>query len=99
MAFLNGILACFRAPAKALIAHCTTFKNHLETNGLIEWIVQSIKHQLWKYGLFHSNHYDWNLILPWIVIDYYLNIKVSLASYNFYYMDMNQSYSIHYLGN
>nr|PNR43309.1 hypothetical protein PHYPA_015689 [Physcomitrium patens] len=43
---------------KALINHCSTFKNHLETNGLAKRVALFVKYNLRKYRLFHGNHYD-----------------------------------------
>jgi hypothetical protein len=36
---------------KTLINHCTTSRDHLEANMLVEWMVQMVKCNLWKYGL------------------------------------------------
>jgi len=58
---------------KALIDHHTTSRNHLETDGLVESIVQIVKCSLWKYGLLGGNHHDWDLMLPWIAMDYRFN--------------------------
>ena len=40
----------------ALIDHRTTSRDHLETDGLTERVVQTVKRGLRKYGLIYGNH-------------------------------------------
>ena len=69
---------------KALIYHRSTSRGHPEADGLAERVVQTVKRDLRKYGLLHSNHRDWDLMLPWIGMDYRLSRQASLASYSLY---------------
>lgn len=49
---------------KTSIDHHTTSQGHLEADGWVEHVVQTIKQGLHKYDLLHDNHHDWNHILP-----------------------------------
>jgi hypothetical protein len=69
---------------KALIDHRTTSQDHLEADGLAERVVQTIKCGLRNYELLQGSLQDWDLMLPWIAIDYRFNKHVSLASYVLY---------------
>jgi hypothetical protein len=53
----------------------------LKVDGLVERVVQIVKHGLWKYGLLGRNHWDWDLLLPWIAMGYKFSKQASLASY------------------
>lgn len=68
----------------SLIDHRTTSRDHLEVDGLAEWIVHTIKCGLHKCGLLHGNHIDWHLTLSWIAMGYPFSMQTSLASYNSY---------------
>jgi hypothetical protein len=63
--FLGSFEALY---TKALIDHRTTSRDHPEADGLAERVVQIVKRGLWKYGLLHGNHRDWDLMLPWIAM-------------------------------
>ncbi len=36
---------------KTLINHCTILRNHSKVDGLVEWMVQMMKHGFQKYGI------------------------------------------------
>ena len=55
---------------KALIDHRTTSRDHPEADGLAKHVVQTIKRGLQKYGLLRGNHRDWDLLLPWLAMEY-----------------------------
>ena len=65
---------------KALIDHHTTLRDHPELDGLVEWIVQTTRCGLRKYGLFRGSHWDWDLMLLWITMGYQFSRVASLAS-------------------
>jgi transposase-like protein len=46
---------------QAMIDHHTTSRDHLEVDGLVEHMVQTIKRGLWKYNLKKRHHGDWDL--------------------------------------
>ena len=58
---------------EALIDYRTTSKDHSKADDFVEQVVQTIKCGLQKYGLLYGNHRDWDLMLPWIAIDYRFN--------------------------
>jgi hypothetical protein len=69
---------------EALIDHHTTFRDHPDSDGLAEGVVQTTKHDLMKYWLLQGSHQDLDLMLPWNVVGYRFSRHVSLASYNPY---------------
>ena len=69
---------------KILIDHRTTSKDHPEVDDLAERVVQIVKRGLQKYGLFHGNHRDWDLMLLWIAMGYCFSRQAYLTSYSPY---------------
>jgi hypothetical protein len=43
-------------------------QEHLEVDGLVEKVVQTMKCGFYKYGLVHGNNKDWDFKIPWISI-------------------------------
>ena len=76
---------------QALIDHRTTSRDHPEADSLAERVVQTVKRGLRKYGLFHGNHRDWDLKLPWIAMGYRFSRQASLSSFSPYRYYMAKS--------
>ncbi len=45
-----------------------SMQEHLEVDGLVEKVVQTMKCGFYKYGLVHGNNKDWDFKIPWISI-------------------------------
>lgn len=58
---------------KALIDHRTTSRDDVKANELGERVMQTIKHNLCKYGLLAGNYRNWNLKLSGIAMGYYFS--------------------------
>ncbi|GAQ80426.1 hypothetical protein KFL_000540030 [Klebsormidium nitens] len=67
------------------IDHIWSSRNHPQTDGLAERIVQVVKKAMRKYGLlFNKRH--WDRFLQWIALGYRMSRQASLWGYSPYYM-------------
>ncbi len=71
---------------KTFINHCMTSRNHLEVDGLVERMVQTMKWGLWKYDLHKGHIRDWDLWLPWLAMGYRFSWQAFLSSFSSYFL-------------
>jgi transposase InsO family protein len=70
---------------KLLIDHQTTSRDHSQSNGLAERMVQVVKEVLRKYCLtFNKQH--WCCFLSWIAMGYRMSRQRSLGGYSAYFL-------------
>lgn len=67
------------------IDHCITSRDHAQSNGLAERIVQMFKKALRKYCVLYD-HDHWDEFLPWIAMGYRFSRHHSLGGYSPYYL-------------
>jgi transposase InsO family protein len=71
--------------AAILADHRETLRNHPQSNGLVERMVQMVKRALRKYCLLY-NRLHWNEFLPWIAMGYRMRRHVALGGYLPYFI-------------
>ena len=67
------------------IDHCITSRNHAQSNGLAERIVQMFKKALRKYCVLYDRDF-WDEFLPWIALGYRCSRHASLGGHSPYYL-------------
>jgi transposase InsO family protein len=70
---------------KLLIDHCLTSRDHPQSDGLAERMVQTVKEALRKFVL-KSNRHHWDVQLCWIAMGYRMSRQNSLAGYSPYFL-------------
>jgi hypothetical protein len=71
--------------AAILADHRETSRNHPQSNGLAERMVQMVKRALRKYCLLYDRLH-WDEFLPWIAMGYRMSSHVALGGYSPYFL-------------